>query len=155
MKVLDTVSSKITHTLSANVENLTLTGTAAINATGNGLANVITGNSAANQLTSGTGNDIFKFITKGPSDKITDYNVANDTVQLENAAFTALTTTGTLNASQFKIGTKALDANDFIIYNKTAGTLLYDADGSGAAAATQIATIGVGLNMTNADIVVI
>lgn len=151
----DTVNSKITHTLFANVENLTLTGTLAINATGNNFANVITGNVAPNQLTGGTGNDIFKFITKGPSDKITDYNVASDTVQLENAAFTALTTTGILTASQFRVGDKALDANDFIIYNKTDGTLLYDADGSGAAAATQIATIGVGLNITNADIVVI
>ena len=151
----DTVSSKITHTLSANVENLTLTSIATINATGNGLANVITGNNAANQLAGGTGNDIFKFIAKGPSDKITDYNVASDTIQLENAAFTALTTTGTLNASQFRIGTNALDANDFVIYNKTAGALLYDADGIGATAATQIATIGIGLNMTNADIVVI
>lgn len=78
----DTISSKITHTLSTNVENLTLTSTVAINATGNALANVITGNSAANQLTSGTGNDIFKFITKGPSDRITDDNVASDTIQL-------------------------------------------------------------------------
>lgn len=152
---IDTVSNKITHVLSINVANLTLTGTAAINATGNGLANVITGNSAANQLTSGTGNDIFKFLTKGPSDKITDYNVASDTVQLENAAFTALKTTGTLVAGQFKVVAQAADANDFIIYNKAAGTLLYDADGNGAATATQIATIGVGLNMTNIDIVVI
>ena len=99
----DIVSSKITHTLSANVGNLTLTSTAAISAISNALANVITGNNTANQLTSGTGNDIFKFVTKGPSDKITDYNVVSDTVQLENAPFTALTITGTLNASQFRI----------------------------------------------------
>ena len=117
----------------------------AINATGNSLANVITGNNAANQLTSGTGKDIFKFITKGPSDKITDYNVPSDTIQLENAAFTALTTTGT----------QAGDINDFIIYNKPTGALLYDADGSGAATATQIATLSAGLGLTNADIVVI
>ncbi len=151
---IDSVSSKITHTLSANVENLTLTGTAVINATGNDLANVITGNNASNQLTGGAGNDIFKFITKGPSDKITDYNVASDTVQLENAAFTALTT-GALIASQFKVGTQATDANDFIIYNKPTGALLYDVDGNGATNAIQIAIIGAGLNLTNADIVVI
>ncbi len=151
---IDTVSSKITHTLSANVENLTLTGTAVINATGNDLANVITGNYASNQLTGGAGNDIFKFITNILSDKITDYNVASDTVQLENAVFTALTT-GTLIASQFKVGTQATDANDFIIYNKPTGALLYDADGNGATTAIQIAIIGAGLNLTNADIVVI
>jgi Ca2+-binding RTX toxin-like protein len=41
----------------ANVENLTLTGTAAINGTGNALDNVLTGNIAANMLSAGSGQD--------------------------------------------------------------------------------------------------
>jgi len=53
----DTVKSSITHTLWANVENLTLTGSSAINGTGNGLNNVITGNAAANVLDGSNGND--------------------------------------------------------------------------------------------------
>ncbi|MBC2732440.1 S8 family serine peptidase [Thiobacillus sp.] len=53
----DLVESSITYTLGANVENLTLTGTAAINATGNALDNTLTGNSANNVLTGGAGND--------------------------------------------------------------------------------------------------
>ncbi len=169
----DTVSSRLTYTLPANVERLILTGTSAINGTGNGLANVITGNSAANQLnggsgndtldgglgnnrlTGGNGNDIFKFTTKNHVDIIADYNVANDTMQLENSIFTALTATGTLPAGQFRIGAQAVDANDFIIYNNTTGALLYDANGNGAGAAVQIATLSAGLGLTNADIVVI
>ncbi|MES2353861.1 MAG: calcium-binding protein [Pseudomonadota bacterium] len=53
----DAVQSSVTYTLSANVENLTLAGTSAINATGNGSDNVITGNSAINTLSGGAGND--------------------------------------------------------------------------------------------------
>ena len=55
---LDTVQADISYTLAANVENLTLTGTGAINATGNTVDNVLLGNSAINTLTGGAGNDL-------------------------------------------------------------------------------------------------
>jgi len=54
---IDQVKSSITYTLTDNVENLTLTGTAAIDGTGNVLDNVITGNDAANTLSGLEGND--------------------------------------------------------------------------------------------------
>jgi hypothetical protein len=38
-------------------------------------------------------------------DQITDYNVTDDTIRLENAIFTALTTTGTLAAAAFVANT--------------------------------------------------
>lgn len=53
----DTVQSLVTHTLGANVEHLELVGSAAINGTGNALANQMTGNAAANRLSAGAGND--------------------------------------------------------------------------------------------------
>jgi len=54
---IDTVNSSISISLSDNVENLVLTGTAAINGTGNALDNRITGNAANNILDGGAGND--------------------------------------------------------------------------------------------------
>jgi len=54
---IDLVQSDITYTLTANVEKLTLTGATAINSTGNTLNNTLTGNSAANILNGGAGND--------------------------------------------------------------------------------------------------
>ena len=53
----DTVEASIAYTLGANVENFVLTGTAAINGTGNALANSLTGNGAANRLDGGLGAD--------------------------------------------------------------------------------------------------
>ena len=54
---IDLIQTSIAITLAANVENLLLTGTKALNGTGNALDNVLTGNSAVNTLTGGAGND--------------------------------------------------------------------------------------------------
>ncbi|MCE0460644.1 M10 family metallopeptidase C-terminal domain-containing protein [Pseudomonas uvaldensis] len=53
----DTVLSSVNWNLGANLENLTLTGTAQINAGGNYLSNVLTGNGGNNVLVGGGGND--------------------------------------------------------------------------------------------------
>ncbi|MBF0626633.1 MAG: DUF4347 domain-containing protein [Magnetococcales bacterium] len=53
----DLVQSAITWTLGANVETLMLTGTAAINGTGNALDNVLIGNGGDNTLDGSGGND--------------------------------------------------------------------------------------------------
>ena len=154
------------------MENLTLTGTAAINGTGNELNNVLTGNKRSNELragagddimdgglgkdvlTGGDGQDIFQLINRS-KDTITDFSVVDDTIQLENSVFTKLTATGVLNADNFKIGAAATDVNDYVIYNNDTGALFYDANGSGAGGATQIAVLGINLALTYADFFVI
>lgn len=53
----DLVNSSVTYALRSNIENLTLTGSAAIDGTGNGLDNYLRGNGAANLLDGGSGED--------------------------------------------------------------------------------------------------
>jgi Ca2+-binding RTX toxin-like protein len=55
----DTIQSSVTFSLAAfpNIENLTLTGSSAINGTGNAANNSLTGNTANNTLDGGDGND--------------------------------------------------------------------------------------------------
>ena len=54
---IDGVQSALAYVLGSNVENLTLTGTSAVNGTGNGLDNALVGNAGANTLNGGAGND--------------------------------------------------------------------------------------------------
>jgi Ca2+-binding RTX toxin-like protein len=60
--ITDTLQSSLTRTLTANVENLKLIGTAAINGTGNAGNNVLTGNTGNNILTGLAGNDTYSFL---------------------------------------------------------------------------------------------
>jgi Ca2+-binding RTX toxin-like protein len=75
----DTVQSTITYTLGANVENLTLTGNAAINGTGNSADNVLVGNASVNMLAGGAGNDTY---VVGLGDRVIEFiGEGSDTVE--------------------------------------------------------------------------
>ena len=78
----DGVQSSVTYTLGANVENLTLTGSSAIDGTGNTLDNTIAGNSAANHLYGGAGNDT---LTGGTGADTLEGGSGNDTFIIDNA----------------------------------------------------------------------
>jgi len=163
---IDTVIASVSFNLSnapGAIENVTLTGSSTITATGNGEDNVLTGNNGYNWLTAGAGNDrltggngndvlrggagadtfVFNFKPGAYNniDKIEDFSEsAGDKIVLDHEVFTAIDPAN-FSAGNFVLGTKALDSNDRLIYDRTSGKLFYDADGSGRDAPLQIATL--------------
>jgi serralysin len=168
---IDTVSASISYTLGLNLEKLTLTGTTAINGSGNSLNNTIAGNSGANTLTGGAGNDllngnagndlliggagldrltgglgtdIFRFNSKTEGiDTITDFG-SGDLIGIFASGFGGGLVAGALAATRFlsvTSGSAATNTNQRFIYNSVSGGLFFDIDGSGAGAALQFATL--------------
>jgi Ca2+-binding RTX toxin-like protein len=142
-------------------------------------ADTLGGDSLANQLQGGAGNDLLAggggadllrgqagadtFLFNTAPNAVTNldhikYLATEDTIQLENGIFTALTTTGTLAAEAFYSAagaTSAHDSTDRIVYNTTTGGLYYDADGSGGAASVEFAVLDNHAALTNADFIVV
>jgi serralysin len=172
---LDTVVTSVSHVLKAdaNVEVFKTTdddGTDAINLTGSDASQLIVGNDGDNVLSGGNGNDtlvgnsgadtfLFNYALNAATnvDTISDFNQADDFIALERGYFNTLVTEEGhfLIGTEFVVGAAAQDDTDRIIYNSATGALLYDADGTGAAAAAQFATIGIGLNLVNDDFIVV
>jgi Ca2+-binding RTX toxin-like protein len=104
-------------------------------------------------LSGGNGSDWFIFssssVTAGGVDRITDFDSAADWIDL-GVEFAALTN-GTLRADEFRLGARAADWNDRIIYNKSTGELFYDADGNGAGAQVKFAQFTPNTSLANWD----
>ncbi len=121
---------------------------------------LLDGGLGADRLSGGGGEDSFRFSTTlgdGNIDRITDFNVAKDTILLDNLIFAALGADGTLGLGAFfkSAAGAAQDADDRIIYDTDNGHLLYDADGTGETAAIQFAQLAKNLNLSASDFVVI
>jgi Ca2+-binding RTX toxin-like protein len=159
------------YTLTTNVENGYLLNKVAYSLNGNGLDNILVGNASANVLNGGTaddsiygklgkdtliggaGADGFYFDTKISSsniDTINDFQSGQggDHIHLDSLIFTSLSSTG-YGADNFVVGAKALDTNDYLIFNPVTHTLSYDADGSGAGKAVAFVVL---TGVTNLDV---
>lgn len=119
----------------------------------------LTGGSGNDKLIAGPGQDTLNFDstpnTDTNQDVVVDFNPADDVFQLVGAAFTGLSTAGTLPAAQFRIGGSASTAAHRIIYDPNSGILRYDSDGSGPAVSVRFARLVNAAALTNADFVVV
>ena len=138
----------------------------ALRLTGNELSNYVTGNAGANVIDGGLGadslqgrggNDTFAFTTAlggGNVDAILDFMNGADKIALDDAVFAGL---GARRARSraFVAGSTAQEADDRILYDPQSGALYFDADGSGAGAAIQFATVTLGTGLSASDFMVI
>ncbi|MFA6178734.1 MAG: calcium-binding protein [Candidatus Methylopumilus sp.] len=134
------------------------------------------GNSGNDTLTGGSGSDTFVFgkvheqVVTGSAttvqtyvdtafnltgfDTITDFLHGTDKLELNTDQYSAL---AGFTAANFVVGAGATagDIDDYLIFDTTSHTLKYDADGSGAGAAVNIAVLTGVSTLTTADIVVV
>ncbi|WP_458098004.1 glycerophosphodiester phosphodiesterase family protein [Roseomonas sp. WA12] len=180
----DRVTASISYTLTDNVEKLIMEGTA-VEGMGNALGNRILGNAqdnilsglagndtlhgnggddllmggtGVNHLFGGEGADRFRFDAPGGQGNLTrvmDFVGGEDRIELDGDVFAALSGSGPIAAGEFAAGRVATTADQHVLYDQASGTLLYDADGAGGAAAIRIGTLVTGTALAAQDVWVV
>jgi Ca2+-binding RTX toxin-like protein len=119
-------------------------------------SDLLDGGLGIDALAGGAGEDAFRFSTPlgdANVDLIEDFEVADDTILLDNRIFESLGDDGALALGAFhrSAAGAARDADDRIVYDTDSGALTYDADGAGEAAAIEYARLRTNLDLSAAD----
>jgi Ca2+-binding RTX toxin-like protein len=172
---VDTVQSSVSWILGSNLEILNLSGSSAINGTGNNLNNTLTGNSANNILDGGNGGtdrltglagaDVFRFLSRPSSfsstsaDHITDFSSAQgDKIHITKSAFeiTASTPTFSVVSNVTALNT-ALTGSALFVYNTSNGELHWNQNGTtrGAGSGGILAILDNKASITSGDLMLV
>jgi trimeric autotransporter adhesin len=159
----DKVYASVDYTLGDNVESLWgNAGSAGLALTGNTLANtlvggagndILDGSAGSDTLRGGLGGDAFAFRTrlgKANVDMLADFVSGTDRIELARSIFTALDP-GALSLAAFVHGAAATSADQRILYNAAAGVISYDADGNGGTSPVAFAVLNPGQTLTAGD----
>lgn len=113
-----------------------------------GLGNdLLSGGDGVDTLFGGKGRDAFVISDLASIDRIADFAPKADMIAFGSTDFAKLGT-GSLSRAEFVVGRNAKTAAQQVIYNDKTGALYYDADGSGANAKVQIATLDPHLDLS-------
>lgn len=171
---IDTVISSVTYGLGSNVENLSLTGSGAIEGNGNSLNNVITGNARNNILSGGAGNDTLignagaDNLFGGGGDDLLVGGAGNDNLRgnagsdlfVYNSFDDGNDTIADFNRNQDQLDLRALNlgvnafADGFLRFRQSFGNTLVQVDLDGTGTASTFSTL-VTLNNFNATNLVV
>ncbi|MHC5743169.1 MAG: beta strand repeat-containing protein [Nostoc sp.] len=128
--------------------------------------NILTGGNGNDFLIGGNGNDsliggagtdtfVFNSYNQGV-DTIYDFNATNELIQVSAAGFGGGLSTGSLQTSQFTIGTSATTSNQRFVYDNITGALYFDLDGSaGIFTQVKFAQLSGSVTLTEKNFVVV
>jgi Ca2+-binding RTX toxin-like protein len=156
------------YTMSANVELLEYTGFGTFTGIGNAGDNLVyggglvdflsgldgndklIGGNGADTMLGGTGADQFLYVgSETGLDRILDFTSGQDKIALSPTGFAHTATVAFVQS-----GTPlATNTNSTFLYNVNNGIVSYDADGTGAGAAVQIAQLNAGLTLAGSDFI--
>jgi Ca2+-binding RTX toxin-like protein len=121
---------------------------------GNDYINAVHGN---DYLNGGAGADRFVFSTAlnatSNVDRIADFTHGTDDILLVQSIFAAIGSS--LSSSELRLGTAAVDSNDYLIYDRVTGNLFYDPNGSTAGGQTLFAKVTAGTVLDYNDFLIV
>ncbi|HIK57107.1 MAG TPA: cadherin domain-containing protein [Synechococcales cyanobacterium M55_K2018_004] len=159
--------NNLANTLIGNAANNTLAGNAGRDRLfGEAGDDRLLGGRGADRLDGGQGNDVLTgglgqdsfVLSAAPgagSDRITDFDPTQDRILFSRTGFETFIRTGRLQANQFRLGSRASDGDDRLIYNRSTGALFFDPDGNGSIAPIQIAVLQNRAALSAANFIVI
>jgi hypothetical protein len=159
----DTIQNSVSYTLSSNVERMEMRGSAAINGTGNGLANTLIGNSGNNTLngmegndtmTGGGGSDRFVF-ARGNIETVTDFAIGVDKIVVSAVDFGGGLISGGAVVLRAASTPLASGSGAQFLYDTDDGRLWFDVDGQGGVGPTYFARLHNAPSISAADFEVI
>ncbi|MET0427788.1 MAG: cadherin domain-containing protein, partial [Microvirga sp.] len=120
---------------------------------------ILRGGAGNDVVFGGAGRDEFVLDTRPNArrnvDSFVDFAKGQDRIDLVKSIFKAIGRKGGLAKDAFHPGNHAADAQDRILYDRKSGGLFYDPDGTGHAAAIQIAALQKNLKLSHKDFFVI
>ena len=135
-----------------------LTGGLGADSLDGGIGNdLLFGGAGIDRLIGGADADVFSLNALKGVDHITDFTSGSDRISLSKATYVALGTKGGLDPAAFYAAAGATQGHletDHVIYDTSKGALYYDADGSGAGKAVQIAVLDSHPAIVYADVLI-